>query len=358
MTHTDTTGTTTNDALPRVFPQRCVHTKLTKATCRRCIDVCPVGAWVIDDDAMAIDTSRCDGCGLCATTCPQGAIISDRLLRALELESPQTDAINLACEYAGVDARQGVIPCLHAIGQRELLQLYRLGIRVLNVACGDCTRCIRSCATSLCDYIEAINGMLSNRDMARLSLQVIPANTWTPSLQATRRSADVPVLNRRNFFRSVAASTLDWSGDWNTDQPGQGFIPPGKILPRSQAAAIVPYVPHIDATRCNGCDACAHLCPQGAITLHANKEQINYRVDAECCTGCAICVDACTERAVSVDSWQSQRQFRLDLTAQVCPACGTPYHVPVGQTHHKGLCSVCTQVNHARNLYQTIETAE
>ena len=66
--------------LPTVITERCVHTQLTQASCRACVDSCPVKAWVLDDETLSIDTGACDGCGLCASACPQGAIISHQAL--------------------------------------------------------------------------------------------------------------------------------------------------------------------------------------------------------------------------------------------------------------------------------------
>jgi len=352
---TSTTGFSAATSQPQVIAERCVHTKLAQASCRRCIAACPLGAWVVDDDAMGIDATRCDGCGLCACACPQGAVVSDNLTTALD--SQRSSAVNLACERAGIDGQQGIIPCLHAVGLRELLQLYRRGMRHLGVVCGDCAECSRSGAQSLCDRIEALNGMLYDRNLATLSLQVIPAEQWKPALKARQRTDDVPVLNRRSFFRSVASSSATLARDITGGLQQPEFLPPGKLLPRTDPDAIVPFVPGIDAARCNGCDACARLCPHGAIELHAGEDQQHYRFDAECCTGCAICEDVCTRQAVSVDHWQAQTQFRLDLVTRHCRACGAPYHLPAGQANHSDLCVVCTEVNHVRNLYQVIEEA-
>ena len=349
---TSTTGFSAAASHPQVIAERCVHTKLAQASCRCCIAACPLDAWVIDDDVMGIDADRCDGCGLCACACPQGAIVLDSL--ALALASQQSRAVNLACERTGIDGQQGIIPCLHAVGLRELLQLYRRGMRHLGVACGNCAECNRSGAQSLCDRIEALNDMLADRNLATLSLQVIPAEQWNPAVQA-QRTDEVPVLSRRSFFRRVASSSATLAKDITGGLQQPGFLPPGKLLPRTDPDAIVSFVPGIDAARCNGCDACARLCPHGAIALHASEDQQHYRFDAECCSGCVICQDVCTQQAVSVDSWRPQIQFRLDLVARHCRACGAPYHLPAGQANHSGLCVVCTEINHVRNLYQVIE---
>lgn len=48
--------------------------------CGACVDICPVNAVHLNDDAVAVvDSDWCIGCGVCATVCPSGAISIARL---------------------------------------------------------------------------------------------------------------------------------------------------------------------------------------------------------------------------------------------------------------------------------------
>jgi len=337
--------------LPTVFAERCVHTQLTQASCRSCVDVCPVKAWVMDDESLGIDTEACDGCGLCASACPQGAIISHQALPVLS--ENRTSAL-FACEKAGVNGTDGIIPCLYTLGLQELLRLYRSGTRRFSVATGDCESCIRNGAVNLPDLLAQLNGLLESRNLATITLQLADREQWNRQLQTFSK----PVLSRRAFFRKAAASSMTVGMDLAGLTEERAFIPPGKILPRTRQNDVVPFTPRIDATKCNGCDACARLCPQGAIALCGSGDNLQYRLDAECCTGCAICLDICCQQAVSVDRWRSQVQFILPLTAHQCRACGAPFHLPAVKAGNGDLCAVCLQTNHARNLYQVMEQTQ
>lgn len=339
--------------LPTVIADRCVHTKLTQASCQSCVDACPVNAWVMDDESLGIDTEACDDCGLCAAACPQGAIVSQRVMSALEGEGRSTALF--ACEMAGIDGNEGIIPCLHALGLQELLKIYRSGTRHLSVANGDCTSCVRSKALRIRDLVEQLNSVLAHRNLATISLKVLPSGQWKQRLKETRREPVGPVLSRRNFFRMAAESSITIGMDIAGLQEEKTFIPPGKQLPRTRLSDIVPFVPRIDPAKCNGCDACARLCPQGAISMCTSDGNPQYSLDAESCTGCAICLDVCNRKAVSVGYWEPQVQFALHLTAQRCRACGAPFHSPVGRESKVDLCFVCTETNHARDLYQVVE---
>lgn len=342
--------------LPTVIAERCVHTRLTQASCRACVDVCPSDAWVMDEDTMGIDTSRCDGCGLCASACPQGAIVSHKVMSALEPKGRITALF--ACEMAGIEDKQRTIPCLHALGLQQLLRLYRSGTRHLHIASGDCASCPRSKALWPNDLVEHLNDMLASRNLATITLQAIPSGQWKQTSERTRQELSGPVLSRRSFFRRAAASSITLGIDIAGLQEENPFVPPGKQLPRTRLEDILPFIPGIDPAKCNGCDTCAQLCPQGAISLWASDDNPQYRLDAEACTGCAICLDVCNQKAVSVCHWRPQVQFALHLTAQRCRACGAPFHSPTGQRNEDGLCFVCTETNHARGLYQVVNHSQ
>jgi ferredoxin len=331
--------------LPTVVAERCVHTQLTQASCHACVDVCPVNAWVIDDESLGIDTEACDGCGLCTTACPQGAIISPRAMPVLS--ENRTSAL-FACEKAGVKGTDGIIPCLHTLGLQELLRLYRSGTRRLSIATGDCEPCIRNGVLYFPNLLGQLNDLLESRNLETITLQLTDREQWNQQ----RQTFSKPVLSRRDFFRKAAVSSMTVGMDLAGLTEERAFIPPGKILPRTRQNDVVPFTPRIDATKCNGCDACARLCPQGAIALCGSRDDLQYRLDAECCTGCAICLDICNQNAVSIDHWKPQVQFMLPLIAHQCRACGAPFHLPtVKPSNNDDLCVVCLNTNHARNLF-------
>lgn len=62
---------------PRGNTIPCLTCKNEKSGCTACMDVCPVNAIEVEEDAIEILDS-CRKCGLCAAACPTEAIISPR----------------------------------------------------------------------------------------------------------------------------------------------------------------------------------------------------------------------------------------------------------------------------------------
>jgi Pyruvate/2-oxoacid:ferredoxin oxidoreductase delta subunit len=337
--------------LPEILAERCVHSALETASCQACVDSCPRDAWVLDDASLGINTEVCDGCGLCAAACPQAAIaqphepaISDWHGRRLAFA---------ACERAAVDSGPAVLPCLHALGMRDLLRLAGSGVTRLVIARADCDTCPRGRGETLPQRLAAINVMLADRGRASLELLDQDPAHWQ-RMCAALPVAGGPVVGRRAFLgRAIGAGLrqgLRLTGLHAADRAV--LTPPGALIPRTRSTDIVPFAPTIDAEQCSGCDACVRLCPQAAIVLDHTAAQPAYRIVAEQCSGCGVCSDVCDSNAVSVACWQPVAAEAIPLWTGRCEACGVPFHRPQTGRANDPLCPICTRTQRHRNLYQ------
>jgi len=338
--------------LPEVDGERCVHAMMEQASCRACVEGCPRQAWVIDDEMLGIDPGLCDGCGLCAPVCPQGAI---EQLFSPEVIKASSGAVAFAqCEKGRVaEVDTGRMPCLHLIGVQDLLWLTNDGIRHLVTLSGDCVRCDRGGGETLGQRVEQINRLLSERGTATIAYRELGPAAWVKAVQRVTQLADKKALDRRAFFRGALEKPAERL-DQVLDEIPEQFTAPGMLLPRSAPTDSLPFVPVIDPQSCSGCDACVRICPQDAILLEESEGAAEYRIEAERCSGCGVCSDVCEQRAVRVAQWGRVEVETVRLHTESCSACGVRFHTPALAHGGERLCSICRRTNHHKNLYQIL----
>ncbi len=342
-------------ASPDLLGERCVHALSATASCQACVDVCPEGAWLLEDEALGLDTERCDGCGLCAATCPEGAIAHGQ--EPAVWIGPEDATAFAACERTGLTRGDGVISCLHALHLRDVLQLYRQGVRQIVVAPGDCNACSRGLAPRLDDLLQALNLALASHDLAPVAVRRCAAPAWQDTIEQARQRATGPKAARRGFLRWAGGTAMEdgfrLAGLLAHEQAD--FIAAGELLPARQEGGLLPFVPTIDAAECHACNACARLCPHAAIRLKRGESDARYEIEAERCSGCGLCVDVCDVDAVTVQRWRPQPPTPIQLERARCHVCGAPFHVPEGMMPADHRCRICRQTDHHRNLFQVLE---
>lgn len=335
--------------IPEIFGERCVHAITEQSSCRACVDSCPPGAWLLDDDGLDLDTQACDGCGLCAPACPQGAIQQPREVLHGEWRGRQVAAV--ACERSGVRSGAGMLPCLHTLGERELLRLHRAGVTHIISCSGDCSRCERNNGGTLEQHLSRVNQVLLPRKQGRLSHVGTDRAKWQRLAdRLTLAEADGPSLSRRAFFSASVKTSARLLGLHADEQ--QLFQAPGELLGQTRPGLPLPYVPQIDQQRCNACNACARLCPQGAIKLVRDAAGDAYQLQPTLCTGCRICSDSCDRDAIQIKSGVVPPADRIALTSAHCASCGVPFLYPGDVTERQSLCVICRRTDHQRRLFQ------
>ena len=336
---------------------RCVHEHAPVAACRACLDACPTSAWLLDDDQLALDTARCDGCGLCAGVCPTLALEGATLGRLAATRPLAEPVLDLACERA-VPSELATLPCRHATSPRELAALHRQGVRRLEVCeapCddGDGTACPRSgFGPTLEITVAAVNALLAEAGEPPLRLVRRPPTEWARATAERRAARMLPNAGRRALFRRLQAAA---------EPPGPAPVTDdayAALVARLPSAAAHPLVPSIDADRCVACHACVRLCPTGALTLDRDSGGLHYRIVPEHCTACGLCLDACAHAAVTVERSSPWRQVTVPLAEHRCVACGVVFHLPAGTAAAAAIepgnarCGICRLAPATRRLYQ------
>ena len=333
---------------PEVQAERCVHSYMERASCRACVDCCPQRAWVLDEDQLGIDEQRCDGCDLCAAACPEQAI-QPRFSLRVQKTHRGTFAF-AACVQAGISGRDTPrIPCLHGISLFNLLSLVQQGLEELVVARGDCDQCPRGGGQRLADRVQSLNRLLQARGKSPIAYLTLGAGAWKQHWEQVQTWVRQRPMSRRHFFRNTLIQAK---------QPLETVLAapaasrePERFLLKAKRGDLVLAAPQIDPQRCQGCDACANLCPHDAIRLiHRDA----YEIQADACTGCGICADVCEAKALELVRWEPLVQTQVSLNRYRCTACGVPYHLPA-ERRDADLCPICRQHNPYRQLFQVLE---
>jgi len=354
---------TQESCLPEIDADACVYAIFNQANCKACVDACPRQAWVLDDNALGLDTDACDGCGLCVPACPSGAlhIHFPWIIRKL---GKQQIAL-LACEYSDINEDTGTLPCIHALGLRQLLLLYNAGIKHLLVETAECGKCCRNLQPDIHPDIHhrlaQLNSLLRERNKPAMKIFQRSSKLWKTIFNSDDVSNQGPQVPRRNFLRgAIQLQQIQQLLSVTTplNDPKYLTIPAGQLLPIVENTEFHwPYSPQLNENRCNGCDACIKLCPTDALQLiqDENTSTTGYKLDPASCTGCGICTTVCELQAISVNSQSLSTARIISLSEKQCTACGNNFHVPQNSTQSKiSLCRICQQHNHNRNLFQVL----
>jgi len=355
----DGSVTQTPEMNPKSYPhsiaERCVHSLMETASCHACVDACPRDAWILDDDALALDLEACDGCSLCRPECPQGAI--DVNLRVAVRTWHDQRVAMVACEHSGVEETEAILPCIHALGLQEILRLYGHGVTRLLVAMGSCDECPRGGVQRLDQRIASLNRSLQESGNPLFILEQKRAEEWSGYQSQSNDVPSGPLVSRRSFLRAFVGVDENTANSLSLFLGGEGelFDPPAQLLPNLYDDSILTYIPDIEPQRCTGCDACIRICPHQAIRLDEDDAGPAYLLHASQCTGCGMCVDVCNQEAVVVRHWTIQQRQRIPLRVMRCSACGVSFHEPAAADRlADSLCPICSQRNHHRNLYQVL----
>ncbi len=309
----------------------CVRPRLLLASCEACQTVCPVDAIDLSDGAPKVDSDNCTDCRACSVICGEEVFTPPK-----PLPKAQDQAV--------------FIPCSDALGLTELAQLWLDGVRRILVATHHCESCKATSLAPVETVVADFNRLIQSRALPEIELAIATPQDLQDWQQA-RMQGEAPDPSRRAFLRRFVAPSPEETGA--DDDPLLSFLAQGKTGDPTQT--LYPFSPQISSEKCVGCDACIRICPHDALTLiKAENGKSLYHCVPEHCTGCRLCSDVCDVEAIKVNE-MDLRGADILLTRFQCRACGVETHVTDAQPPDDGLCRVCHQTNHRKNLFVVLD---
>lgn len=335
--------------IPQVDAGRCVHSKLEVSNCKSCVDICPHSAWNLDDESLSINTLACVGCGLCVPVCPEAAIEYEYQHTTKKYKDLKVSVF--ACQYVeSIEPEETNIFCINIISIFELLHLYASGTEAIFYSTGNCDNCTYNCTDGLSSKVEKINDLLTSRQHKSIKLLHIKAKHFKTWLAATPDFDQQS--NRRMFLRHMFANSVELIADQEDEQKPMDMV---ELLPTNKQVKVdnylYPFVPQIDESKCNLCNACIRLCPHQSF----ERTQDKLSILAATCTGCNICVDVCDQGAIKVKLWHTAEQDLIKITTHSCKSCGVGFSIPATSGFSSTQCAICTHTNHYKNLHQIVD---
>lgn len=285
-------------------PQACPRSRTTKASCQRCLEVCPTGALHLDPEPRIV-AALCTGCGGCAAVCPTGAVTAP--LPPVVLNN---GTWRLACYQV---EKSSPWPCLLGLHWQTVALALEQGLEKLELVVGPCGECVngknRDPREQLLPLVRQVAQGLGLPE-PEVVVEERPVPLGTPQAGVSRRALLA-------FLQGKSQEAPRPSFSWREEV----------VLPQVAVGEVVRVGP------CFLCPACVHACTGKALRIDDSK----LVFDGSRCNGCRACADACGFAALEVLPKVVQGGKVLTLAREgVCSQCGEGF---LGEAQRCPRCS-------------------
>jgi ferredoxin len=245
------------------------------------------------------------------------ADLADRALaeRALSIAEPV-----IACRRVGMSHTHVTVRCLAGVSTATLLRLANKqagSVRLISASCDGC---------------PDARGRLLALDRSIAAFRELRIALGLPDLLIVEEDRIlVPRDERRNLARRELFTRfvprLEGAGPGAAEETRAEIESSGKAAADAHLAHCPLGRPRV-GTGCDGCGACARLCPTGALEASENGSfRLELRGDR--CTACETCVAVCDRAAVRVERGLSRssgaaRETLAEITRAECSECAAP----------------------------------
>lgn len=319
-------------------PTLCEHADCKEATCRRCVEICPVDALTLDDEGnLAIKSDACKGCGLCVAVCPTRALYTAKadpkhIYDQLAASAGTGERAYVTCAQAlrkTPPAGVVVLPCL-SVMNRELWFAILAAYDNISVyqPVGTCDECPFSAGEEL--YTEAIAtaedwsretvGLVCEADKLRFDKKreaqrkefinsifktsFSVAKSATPFIGGAGKVLDAINKHRREL-NALQGTLNKLTGSTDAGSAAKRLnVDSNRVLMlqalrtyKDLADDVELDLAETDYDVCDGCEKCITACPTGARAIDEDGD-VSTLVNH--CVGCGLCEEVCPTGACTL----------------------------------------------------------
>lgn len=304
---------------PKFFnydPATCVHGRMGKSGCNRCIDACPTLAITSLGEQVEVNPHLCQGGGTCVSVCPSGAM-SYAYPTAMDLLAGLRNTLAIYRDLGGTEPRllfyggeccrervhEAVVKMPGNVFPVELEEIGSLGMdgwfsalaygadQVLLYVPPDMPLTVREALNEQRGFAQALlRGMGYSDERLKViaaadTEELLEELQHQPSFDAMK-VADYRLANNK---RQRVRDALEHLNALQDEPAIETALPAGAPFGQVQVVQ----------QQCTLCHACVSICPVKA--LHADNESPKLLFTEANCVQCGLCKSACPETAISLN---------------------------------------------------------
>lgn len=305
----------------QVRPDRCL--RASGSGCRVCVEICPAAALRLgpqdSTQAPQSERSRCTDCGLCAATCPSGAIAGvgvppGALTREAERRSLDMSVVCAPARQrlpGNDDSAAFSVSCLAAL-HPETVVATALALQpgaTLTLTHAQCSQCPSAQQAQVKALVQESMGLLQRVDNDRPDSggqEIVMVEMSVRASDTQPRTTERPSKAGRRAWSRRELLTAGRSGARAAPAPA---VTPARAELLSQCAspatAALQLTHPLDAQGCTFCHACAAVCPTEALRIGRlpagdtlvddGAVSLQLAVDPSRCLGCSRCAQVCVD---------------------------------------------------------------
>lgn len=350
--------------------QRCSKVRSPLSKCSRCIDCCPVNGIDIKNSEINLK-DNCIQCGICASTCPNGAISIQEptefnLYNYIRERGKSNSKVAITCrKNASTSNDIFMVPCLGSLTLEFLLGIDILPFEINMVFSEEiCKKCVVENGIIL--YMNSVEKVRKTEKTLNLVGGSIKHVETMPKIKKNKISNDNEIDDERREFlfsafksaKKLPSFAIKYILGSNEEEKKSREILPNPTVSKypiltnifneekNKLASNIEIMDYFKPSLkgvCNFCRACVLLCPMGALEYKEEGDKLDIFLLNEACTGCGLCTDVCYYKSLELapkkvdDFILKEPRILASGTKQKCSIC----EQIITSSETKEFCSSC-----------------